>query len=110
MSGRPDDFSNLPSEHPLYSNINERKIGALKVEIGGKIIKSFYVSTAKCYKVNFLSGSSISKCKCVPKRVSERYTARMYRDSALVSSVCQYSTFRRIGITRNERETALIDV
>ena len=49
------------------------------------------------------------KCKGVPKSVSKKYTTEMYRDSALLSEKVQYSVFRRIGITRQDRETALMD-
>ena len=34
----------------------------------------------------------------------------MYRDSVFLSNIAQYSTYRRIGVTRRGRETALIEV
>ena len=34
----------------------------------------------------------------------------MYRDSVLLSNVTPYSTFRRIGVTSQQRQTALIEI
>ena len=104
------DFSNLPNNHPLYNTARENRIGILKDEVDGQTITSFYVSTAKCYKAEFSDGSSIAKCKGVPKSISKTYTSQIYRDSVFLSNIAQYSTYRRIGVTRRGRETALIEV
>ena len=99
------DVSNLPTNHTLYNRDREHLIGLLKDEVDGKVISSFHVSSAKCYKVTFTDNTSMAKCKGVPKSVSKKYTTEMYRDSALLSEKVQYSVFRRIGITRQDRET-----
>ena len=102
------DISNLPNNHPLYNTARENRIGILNVD--GQTITSFYVSTAKYYKAEFSDGTSITKCKGVPKSISKTYTSQMYRDSVFLSNIAQYSTYRRIGVTRRGRETALIEV
>ena len=65
------DFSNLPKNHPLYNREREHLIGVLKDEVDGKIISTFHVSSAKCYKATFTDDTSIAKCKGVPKCISE---------------------------------------
>ena len=104
------DFSNLPTNHALYNRDREHLIGVLKDEVDGKTISTFYVSSAKCYKVTFTDDTSMAKCKGVPKAVSSRYTTEMYRDSALLSEKVQYNVFRRIGVTRQDRETSFIEI
>ena len=102
------DFSNLPTNHALYNRDREHLIGVVKDEVDGKTISTFHVSSAKCYKVTFTDDTSMAKCKGVPKAVSSRYTTEMYRDSALLSEKVQYSVFRRIEVTRQNREQPLL--
>ncbi|XP_015794009.1 uncharacterized protein LOC107370543 [Tetranychus urticae] len=45
------DFSNYPKEHPLYSNVNNKKIGYLKDELAGKQIGEFVGIRPKLYAV-----------------------------------------------------------
>ena len=78
------DFSNLPNNHPLCNTVRENRTGILKDEVDGQTITSFYVSTAKCYKAEFCDGTSIAKCKGVPKSISKTYTSQMYRDSVVI--------------------------
>ena len=104
------DFSNVPTDHPLYSREREHIIGVLKDEVDGKIISAFHVSSAKCYMATFVDDTSIAKCKGVPKSISKEYTSKMYRDSVLLSNVTPHSTFRRIGVTSQQRLTALIEI
>ena len=103
-------FSSLLKNHPLYKREREHLIGVLKDEVDGKIISTFHVSSAKCYKATFTDDTSIAKCKGIPKSVSRKYTSEMYRDSALLNNVVQYSTYRRIGVTLQQRQTALIEI
>ena len=104
------DFSNLAKDNPLYNDERKDEIGILKDEVKGRLIKAFYASSAKCYQVLFEDASTLAKCKGVPKAVSSAYTTEMYRDSALLSNVQQYSTFRRIGLTNTTRQMALIEL
>ena len=104
------DFSNLPTDHALYTREREHLIGVLKDEVDGKIISAFHVSSAKCYRATFVDDTSIAKCKGVPKSIFKEYTSKMYRDSVLLSNVTPYSTFRRIGVTSQQRQTALIEI
>ena len=49
---QPDfDFSNYPSDHPLYSEENKKVVLKMKGEMGGKIVKEFVALKPKFYSI-----------------------------------------------------------
>jgi hypothetical protein len=60
------DFSNYPSDHPLYDNSRAKELGYLKNEIPTKTITSFVGLKSKTYAIKVDSQKEIIKAKGVP--------------------------------------------
>ena len=46
------DTSNYPTDHPLYSQVNKKKVGKFKDELGGKMMSEFVALRSKMYSYN----------------------------------------------------------
>jgi len=60
------DFSNYPTNHPMYSSKNKSKLGFFKDELQGKLECTEFIGLrAKCYALNLKSnGAKIEKKTC----------------------------------------------
>ena len=58
------DFSNFPSDHPLYSTTNKKVMGFYKDETGGGQISEFIGLKAKCYALD-VEGASTPSVRCI---------------------------------------------
>ena len=66
------DFSNLPTDHELYSTENAREPGRMKLEFPDKILTLFCGLRAKCYCVESLEGDRVKKAKGVSRSVVQK--------------------------------------
>ena len=60
------DFSNFPPDHPLYDNSKKGKLGLLKSETEGKIIKECVILKPKLYSIDVMESDRIARCKGIP--------------------------------------------
>ena len=67
------DTSDYPENHPsgIPTGINEKVLGMMKDEAGGKIIKEFVGLRAKLYSFVMDDGEETKKCKGIKKQVVE---------------------------------------
>jgi hypothetical protein len=66
------DFSNLPTDHPLYDPRRKDVVGLLKDEFKGQAIREFIGLRSKMYSVLTCDGKSKAKAKGIPKSVTKR--------------------------------------
>ena len=82
------DTSGYCLNRPLPVGLNEKVIGLMKDELGGKIMTEFMALRPKLYSYKKLDGSKDKKCKgikkCVVKKTLtfEDYKTCLFRDSA----------------------------
>lgn len=58
------DFSNYPTDHPLFNNKNKSKLGYFKDELGGRqTCKEFIGLRAKCYALKLKDNNSTTEKK-----------------------------------------------
>lgn len=67
------DLSNYPKNHILYDDRNIKKLGFLKCETEGKLIKEFVGLKAKLYSLKYLDGTTIKKAKGLQKVVLKNH-------------------------------------
>ena len=65
--GQHFDFSNYPSDHPLYSTKNKKVPGFMKIEYPDKVITEYIGLMSKCYSVQFQDGGNVKANKGVSK-------------------------------------------
>jgi hypothetical protein len=63
------DFSNYPTDHPLYSNDNNKVLGKFKDETASKVILKYVGLRPKCYAIR-LAGDEKLTCKGIKKTTS----------------------------------------
>uniref|UniRef100_A0A158P4I1 DNA-directed DNA polymerase n=1 Tax=Tetranychus urticae TaxID=32264 RepID=A0A158P4I1_TETUR len=74
------DFSNYPKDHPLYNNKNEKAIGFIKDEMGGKRIEEFIALKPKLYALKTAEGEK-KKAKGIQKNtVNKTITFKQYEE------------------------------
>lgn len=67
------DLSNYPSQHPLFNSVNKKKLGYLKDETGGKLIKEFIALKSKLYSYKFIDDSNVKRAKGLQNAVLNKY-------------------------------------
>ncbi|XP_065188224.1 uncharacterized protein LOC135818999 [Sycon ciliatum] len=70
------DTSNYPTDHPLYSQVNKKKVGKFKDELGGKMMSEFVALRSKMYSYN--GEESGQRAKGVKRSVTKKFTIRDY--------------------------------
>jgi len=61
------DFSEYPTDHPLYDVTNKKIVGKMKDELSGDIMTEFIAIRSKCYAYKTQNGNNTKKCKGVQK-------------------------------------------
>jgi hypothetical protein len=61
------DFSEYPTDHPLYSTVNKKVVGKMKDELLGDVMIEWVALRSKCYAYKTLSGKETTKDKGVQK-------------------------------------------
>ncbi|XP_015781336.1 uncharacterized protein LOC107359368 [Tetranychus urticae] len=91
------DFSDLPKDHPLYSEHNKKKIGCLKDEMSGEVIDEVIAIRPKLYAIKTTKGQVKKKAKGVQQVVlKNKLTFEDYRTSLFNNGVIKAKT-RRLG-------------
>lgn len=72
MSSEYFDFSDYPKSHPLFSDLNKKRLGYFKDELFGDVMKEFVGLKTKQYAYNFIpynkkGEKTVMKCKGVKK-------------------------------------------
>ena len=76
------DSSNYSTEHPLYSSVNQARLGCFKDETCGKVIDEFICLCAKCYSlvlVNEKGHEQQNRAKGVKRYKSKRLSHACYK-------------------------------
>uniref|UniRef100_T1JU36 DNA-directed DNA polymerase n=1 Tax=Tetranychus urticae TaxID=32264 RepID=T1JU36_TETUR len=88
------DFSNYPKDHPLYSNIHNKKIGYLKDEMGGEQIAEFVGIRPKLYALKTEKEIKM-RAKGVPRPVlKNKITFQDYVDCLYDHNIIRGDTTR----------------
>lgn len=96
------DFSNYPSDHPLFSEKNKRIPGFFKDEVGGKIIKSFVGLKSKMYAFKLDdTGKEFKSAKGVKKSVIEKDLNFVHFKECLLKSKIMEHDFKAINSKRH---------
>jgi hypothetical protein len=112
------DFSNLPENHILFNTERMGKIGILKYETDGRVIKQFIALCGKCYTISYFDGENITcKCKGIPNKVSKTFTVSDYIEGLIYPSIkvpglkrSQRAKYRYIGVNPHLRTTYTFEV
>ena len=112
------DFSNLSEEHPLFTSERMGKIGILKYETDGRVIRQFIALCGKCYTISYFDdGANTCKCKGIPSKISKSFSANDYLDGLLYPNiqvsgitVAQRAKYRYIGVNPHMRTTYTFEV
>ena len=112
------DFSNLPEEHPLFTSERMGKIGILKYETDGRVIRQFIALCGKCYTISYFDdGVNTCKCKGIPSKISRSFSVNDYLDGLLYPNiqvsgiaVAQRAKYRYIGVNPHMRMTYTFEV
>ena len=67
------DFSNYDKNHFLYSDANKKKLGYLKDEAAGQLLKTFIGLKSKLYSIEYANGGQIKRCKGLQNIVLKKY-------------------------------------
>ncbi|XP_038058013.1 uncharacterized protein LOC119729506, partial [Patiria miniata] len=71
--GQHYDFSNYPTDHPLYNPTNKKVIGKFKDEFGGKVIQEAVCVRPKMYSILADDNNiTLKKAKGVTKSVTDK--------------------------------------
>jgi hypothetical protein len=90
------DFSNYPSDHPLFNNIHAKVPGRFKNELPNKKIVSFVGLKSKTYHIGVEGEENIMKAKGVPGRAKKKINPQSMLDCLKEMSAYKV-TFRRIA-------------
>ena len=90
------DLSNYSEKHEIFSNRNNKKLGYLKDESGGKIITQFIGLKPKLYSIQYYENQSISKCKGLQYAVLKKYIEHKFYENVLKNDNIMCSNTRRI--------------
>ena len=83
------DFSNLPSDHPLYDPSRKDVVGLLKDEFKGEHIQEFIGLRSKMYSLESGDGKTSAKAKGIPKSVTKRKLPHdMFREALVNQNPC----------------------
>lgn len=83
------DFSNLPTDHPLYSNLRSKQPGLLKTEVPHAKILEVVALRSKTYAIKTdATEESINKAKGVVKSVKKRIPFDAYK--SCIEKIQQY--------------------
>jgi hypothetical protein len=103
------DFSNFPSHHPQFSNVNARVVGKMKSETGDLQPLQFIGLRSKMYS---LLVPGIDKAKMTAKGIKKSYVEKKIKHEdyadVLVSGVSTSAEFCVIRSKNHEIETARI--
>ena len=88
MASNPElyDFSNYPPEHPLFSKVNEKKIGLMKDETAGVPICEFCGLRAKLYSICIGCNGELKRAKGVKKTTIKKKLRHQDYGTVLESS------------------------
>ena len=73
------DSSNYSKEHPLYSTVNQARLGCFKDESCGKVIDEFICLCAKCYSFLLVNEEQQNRAKGVKRYKSRRLSHAYYK-------------------------------
>ena len=74
------DFSNYPTDHPLFSNVNKAKLGCFKDECAGREIKEMILLKPKMYSIKMKeSNEEIKRAKGVSKSIVRNLRHEKYK-------------------------------
>jgi len=97
------DLSNFPKDHPMYSTINKKVPGKMKIETGSEIVYEFVGLKPKMYSV--LYGKDAKEMKKA-KGVSTSVVKRILRHKDYTKCLMQQKRFthkmRRIGSKKHQ--------
>ena len=75
------DFSNYPSDHPLFSNKNKAKLGCFKDECSGKAIEEIILLRPKMYSIKLKdSDDNINRAKGISKCIVRNLRHETYQE------------------------------
>ena len=106
------DFSNYPSDHPLYDVKNDKVLGKMKDELGGKRLTRFVGLRPKSYAMD-IEGFEIKKAKgvgraAVKKRLHfDDYLRCLNEGTTLMASFSRIVSNQHIITTVDQRKLAL---
>ena len=63
------DFSDYPTDHPIYNHTNKKQIGFFKDEANGDIITEFIGLKPKMYAMLVDDADEEKKAKGIPKQI-----------------------------------------
>src|SRR2546428_2024262 len=73
------DTSNYPNNHPLFSNQFKAKLGCIKDEVPGEVIKQAILLKPKCYSISTVSGKGKKMtAKGVQFCIRDKFTHEQY--------------------------------
>ena len=105
------DFSDYPEDHPLHSNLNKKKVGYMKDELNGKIIKEYVGLRSKMYSI-VTTSKNIRKAKGVSKVVVEKqithenYKQALFEDKQFThDNIKINSTSHQINTTKLNKKS-----
>ena len=74
------DFSNYPTDHPLFSNVNKAKLGCFKDECAGREIKEMILLKPKMYSIKIEDhNDEIKRAKGVSKTIVRNLRHENYK-------------------------------
>lgn len=90
------DLSNYPRSHKLYNDKNKKKLGFLKCETEGKIIREFVGLKAKLYSIKYCDGTNIKRAKGLQNTVVKNFITHDHYKEVLNEESIITSENRRI--------------
>ena len=106
------DSSNFPSSHPLYSVTNKAKLGCIKDEMSGNVLREAVLLKPKCYSMLAVSGAEKKTAKglqyCVRQRLSHTKYFEVYnRQLELVRNVRRFQSTDHVVNTIEQQKWCL---
>jgi hypothetical protein len=106
------DSSNFPRQHALFSNANKAKLGCIKDELAGEVIREAVLLKPKCYSMQTVMGYEKKTAKgvqyCVRQAIShDKYREVFERQIEVVRNVRRFQSKDHIVSTIQQQKWAL---
>jgi len=94
------DTSNYPTSHPLYSRVNDKKVGCFKNETAGVSPLEFLALRPKCYSILVSKDETKMTCKGIKRSyVSKHVRHQMYLNTlrSQLPTTATFQTFQSVN-------------